>query len=185
MSGLHAMLVHFPLAFWALAILMIMVAAFVPGRWSDLCKGGLLPVLILSLLGGIAGIISGWIIWPADANLYSPLVRNHILMAFWSMGIFAVITALVWRFKEEAFEGCFRWVMVVLALVGGLLFAITGTLGGHLAASPTHFSQLLAAAGWTVYETFYAPDWVLVVLLLLAVVSAFAGFTARVAKSSR
>lgn len=179
MSGLHAMLVHFPLAFWALATLMVLIAALVPGRWGDLCKAGLLPVLVFSLLGGVAGIISGWVIWPADANLYSPLVRNHILMAFWAMGIFAVITALVWRHKEVAFTGHFRWALVVLALAGSLLFAITGTLGGHLAASPTHFSELLAAAGWTVYETFYAPSWMLVVLLLLAVMSAIAGFTAK------
>lgn len=179
MSGIHAMLVHFPIAFWALASLMIIVASLTQGHWANLAKAGLLPVLLLGLAGGLAGMISGWLVWPADANLYSPLTRNHILMSFWALGIYAVLTALVWRFKELVFEGAFRWAMLVLALMGGLFFAISGTLGGHLAASPTPFSALLEAGGWTVYETFYAPDWALLVILLLALGSAAAGFTAK------
>ncbi|SFC51448.1 hypothetical protein SAMN05660443_2926 [Marinospirillum celere] len=179
MSGIHAMLVHFPIAFWALASLMIIVGALMQGHWAQLAKAGLLPVLILGLLGGIAGMVSGWLVWPADANLYSPLTRNHLLMSFWAFGIYAVVTALVWRYRDLVFEGAFRWAMLVLALMGGLFFAISGTLGGHLAGSPTPFSDLLGAGGWTVYETFYVPDWVLVVILILAVASAVAGFTAK------
>lgn len=179
MNGVHAMLVHFPLAFWALATLMILAGVFLTGRFAELSRAGLLPVLVLSLLGAIAGLVSGWLVWPAEANLYSPLTRNHILMAIWSLGIYSIITLLVWRFGALMFQGTQRWALVALALAGGLLFAITGTLGGHLAGSPTHFSQLLSGLGWTVYETFYAPNAVLVVLLVLGVVAAAAGFTAR------
>ncbi|SFX74574.1 DUF2231 domain-containing protein [Marinospirillum alkaliphilum] len=179
MNGVHAMLVHFPLAFWALATLMILAGVFLSGRFAELSRAGLLPVLVFSLLGAVAGLVSGWLVWPAEANLYSPLARNHILMAIWSLAIYSSITLLIWRFGALMFQGTQRWALVVLALAGGLLFAITGTLGGHLAGSPTHFSQLLAAFGWTVYETFYVPDAVLVALLLLAIIAAGVGLTAK------
>jgi len=97
MNGIHAMLSHFPLGFWALATLMILVSAFLSGRLAEISRAALLPVLILSLLGGLAATIVGLLVWPMEANLASPLTRNHMLMSFWSLGIFAMITVLAWK----------------------------------------------------------------------------------------
>ncbi|GAA0577457.1 hypothetical protein ACFQH5_00400 [Halomonas salifodinae] len=169
MSGMHHMLVHFPLGFWALATLMIATAALFPGRLAEIARAGLLPVLILGLLGAVAAIVSGFLVWPWQANLHSPLTRNHILMAFWALGLWGVITLLIWRGGAEAFSGARRWALLFLALLGGLLFAITGTLGGHLAGAPTAFSALIRLLGWEIYTTFYAPLWALGLMLLLAV----------------
>ena len=167
MAATHHMLIHFPLAFWALATLMILYGAVMTGRLAELCRAALLPVLVLSLLGALAGIVSGFLIWPLEANLYSPLARNHILMAFWSLGIFTMLTVLVWRAGDAAFDGGRRWALVILALLGGLFFATAGTLGGHLVGAPTHFSALLGLAGWEVYTTFYSPLWVVAVMVII------------------
>ena len=167
MAATHHMLIHFPLAFWALATLMILYGAVMTGRLAELCRAALLPVLVLSLLGALAGIVSGFLIWPLEANLYSPLARNHILMAFWSLGIFVMLTALVWRAGEAAFDGARRWVLVILALIGSLFFATAGTLGGHLLGSSTAFSLIIDLLGWEVYTTFYSPLWVLAVMVLI------------------
>ncbi|EWH00993.1 hypothetical protein [Halomonas sp. BC04] len=115
MAAMHHMLVHFPLALWALAILMILIGAFLSGRLADISRAALLPVLVISVLGGVAGIVSGLMVWPMQANITSPLARNHILMAFWSLGVFTMLTALVWRAGDAAFDGSRRWALVVLA----------------------------------------------------------------------
>ncbi len=167
MAATHHMLIHFPLAFWALATLMILYGAVMTGRLAELCRAALLPVLVLSLLGALAGIVSGFLIWPLEANLHSPLARNHILMAFWSLGIFTMLTVLVWRAGEAAFDGARRWALVILALVGGLFFATAGTLGGHLLGSSTAFSQIIDLLGWEVYTTFYSPLWVIAVMVII------------------
>ncbi|PXY00148.1 heme ABC transporter permease [Halomonas sp. LBP4] len=179
MTGMHHMLVHFPEAFWALATLLILVGAFLPGRMAELSRAALLPVLVLSLLGALASIVSGSLVWPLEANLASPMVRNHILMALWSLGLYAMLTVLVWRAGDAAFDGARRWVLVLLALIGGLLFATTGTLGGHLAGAPTRFSDLLRLTGWEVYTTFYSPLWVITVMVLIGLACGALGIMTR------
>ncbi|MGJ7457737.1 DUF2231 domain-containing protein [Halomonas sp. MA07-2] len=169
MTGMHHMLVHFPLGFWALATLMILVGAFLSGRMAELSRAALLPVLVLSLLGALVAIITGFTVWPIAANLASPLARNHILMALWSLGIFTVITVLVWRAGDAAFYGARRWALVILALVGGLFFAAAGTLGGHLVGAPTMFSDVLGLMGWAVYTTFYSPLWVIAIMVIIGI----------------
>ncbi|EPC03938.1 hypothetical protein L861_01160 [Litchfieldella anticariensis FP35 = DSM 16096] len=178
MTGLHHMLVHFPVGFWALATLMILVGAVSQGRLAEIARTALLPVLILSLIGALAAIVTGFLVWPWQANLYSPLARNHILMSLWSLGLWTLITVLVWRAGEATFQHIRRWGLVFLALLGGALFAITGTLGGHLAGAPTAFSRLLGALGWNVYTTFYMPTWMLAVMVLVGLGCAWLGLSA-------
>lgn len=169
MTGTHAMLSHFPIGFWALATLMILVGALLPGRLAELSRAALLPVLVLSLLGALATLIIGFLIWPMAANLASPLVRNHILMALWSLGLFTMITVFVWQAGEAAFDGARRWALVILALIGSLMFASAGTLGGHLVGSTTAFSDVLSLMGWEVYTTFYSPLWAIAVMVIIGI----------------
>ncbi|WP_168016942.1 heme ABC transporter permease [Halomonas salinarum] len=169
MNGTHAMLSHFPVGFWALATLMILVGVFLSGRLAELSRAALLPVLILSLIGGLAAIIVGFLVWPMEANLASPLTRNHILMSFWSLGIYTMITVLVWKAGDAAFDGNRRWALVILALTGGLMFSAAGTLGGHLAGAATAFSDVLGLMGWEVYTTFYSPLWVSAVMVIIGI----------------
>ncbi|PWV75853.1 DUF2231 domain-containing protein [Halomonas sp. A11-A] len=179
MTGMHHMLVHFPLGLWALATLMILVGALLPGRLAELSRAALLPVLVLSLLGALAAIVTGFLVWPLEASTHSPLTRNHILMAFWSLGIFTMLTVLVWRAGEAAFDGARRWVLVLLALIGGLLFATAGTLGGHLVGAPTLFSDILGLLGWEVYTTFYSPLWVVVVMVIIGIAAGGLGLKSQ------
>lgn len=158
MTGMHHMLAHFPVGFWALATLMILV-------------------------GALAAIVTGFLVWPLEASTHSPLARNHILMALWSLGGFAMLTVLVWRAGSAAFDGARRWVLVILALIGGLFFAAAGTLGGHLAGASTAFSDVLGLMGWEVYTTFYSPFWVSAVMGLIGIACAVVGLKGRRAAS--
>lgn len=179
MSGIHHMLVHFPLGFWALATLMILVGSFFNGRLAEVSREALLPILVLSLLAAAITIVSGLLVWPLDAALYSPLTRNHILTALWSLGVFVMLTVLVWRAGSSAFDGVRRWVLVILALTGMLIFATTGTIGGHMVGATTQFSELLKLFGWDVYHTFYVPTWVIGMLVLIGLVCAVVGMRSQ------
>ena len=80
----------------------------------------------------------------------------------------------------EALHIAFDPTRALLFDAAGLcLFAVTGTLGGHLAGAPTAFSQLIAALGWKLYNTFYLPTWVLLILALLGLGCALAGMMGR------
>jgi hypothetical protein len=48
-----------------------------------------------------------------------------------------------------------------------------------LSDSATAFSELLRLLGWEVYTTFYLPPWMIVVTVIVAVVLAGIGLTAR------
>ncbi len=175
MSGIHHMLVHFPLGFWALATLMILVGSVFNGRLAEISREALLPVLVLSLLAAAIAIASGFLVWPVEAALSSPLTRNHILTALWSLGVFVMLTVLVWRARNSAFDGARRWVLVVLAITGMSIFATTGTIGGHLVGATTQFSEVLKLLGWNVYNTFFVPTWVVATLVLIGLICAAAG----------
>lgn len=179
MTGMHHMLVHFPIAFWALATLLVLLAVLGRGRAAQIAQVSLLPLLLLSLLGALVAIVSGFLVWPWQANLYSPMVRNHILMAFWALAVWSMLTVLLWRAGKTAFNGKQGWTLVFLALLGSGLFAITGTLGGHLAGAPTAFSQLIAALGWKLYNTFYLPSWALLILVLVGLGCVLVGVMGR------
>ncbi len=184
MSGIHHMLVHFPLGFWTLASLMILVGSFSNGRLAEISREGLLPVLVLSLLAAAITIASGLLVWPLEAALASPLTRNHILTALWSLGIFTMLTVMAWRAGSGAFDGARRWVLVVLALMGMSIFATTGTIGGHLVGATTQFSEVLKLFGWDVYNTFYVPTWVVGTLVVIGLVCAVAGLLSRRSNST-
>ncbi len=183
MSGMHHMLVHFPLGFWALATLMILVGALLSGRMAELSRAALLPVLVLSLLAALVAIISGFLVWPLEAVTSSPLARNHILTALWSLGVFTMLTVLVWRAGSAAFDGARRWVLLLLALIGSSIFATTGTIGGYLVGATTQFSELLKLLGWDVYHTFFVPTWVIAVMVIIGIICAVLGLMERRATS--
>lgn len=165
MRGIHHMLIHVPLGLWLLATGMILVRAFSAGKLARIAEGALPPVLILSLLGGMAAILSGFLIWTWEAALYSPLTRNHILMSFWSLGIWGVITALLVRGGSAAWEGFGSRILAVLALVAAALMAVTGTTGGKIAGIPSYLYAPLEKMGLNIYGTFYLP-WVSIAILV-------------------
>ena len=120
----------------------------------------------------------GMLVWPFDAISASPLGRNHMLSATWTLAYWTLVLVVRWRAGEAVWEGPSRWVMVGLALLGSLLLTITGTLGGHLTGTPTAASQALRAMGWEVYTTYYVPNGTLLAIgaacVLLVGIGAFA-----------
>lgn len=166
MNAYHVMLVHFPIALWTTAALVIGLRAFSNGDLARSADRVLAPLLALGTLTGALGFAVGLAVWPFEAVASSPLARNHVLFASWSLGFWLMLTVLRGVGGERVWQGAWRWVMLGLAGLGVGLQTITGTLGGYLAGNPSAVSQVLRALGWEVFTTFYLPDWALAATLV-------------------
>jgi uncharacterized membrane protein len=168
MSAYHVMLVHFPIALWTTAALIIALRTFSDGALAQSADRVLAPLLAVGTLIGATAFAVGLMVWPIEAVASSPLARNHVLLASWALAYWALLWLIRWLGGERVWQGLWRWTMLGLAALGMGLQTITGTLGGYLAGNPSAVSEVLRRLGWEVFTTFYLPDWLLGVLVVIA-----------------
>lgn len=179
MSAYHVMLVHFPIALWTTAFLLILARSLSGAPLVRAAEGALTPLLALGALSGAAAFAAGLLVWPMEAVASSPLARNHLLLAAWSLAYWTLLWLVRWRAGERVWEGMSRWIMLVLAALGVGLQTLTGTIGGYLAGNPSAVSEIVRRLGWEVFTTFYLPTWMLAVVLAGALMLAALGFAGR------
>ncbi len=121
----------------------------------------------------------GLMIYPWSAITESPLGRNHIMLATWTLSYWIVMGVIGYRFRRFLFEGAQRWITFTMATIGAIVVAITGTLGGSLAGTPSLVSKGLGLIGWNVYTTFYLPTWMLILYGAGAIVLVAIGIYGR------
>jgi hypothetical protein len=170
MGPYHAIAVHFPVALWTVASGIIIFRALSDGVLARAFDRVLVPLLSLGVVTGLVAYTLGQLVWPPDTLQSTPLGRNHMLAATWSLFYWAAVLFLRWRIGERAWEGAVnRLIMLCLGALGAGLLTITGTLGGHLHGAPAYLSEILRMLGFDVYHTFYVPSWVLAVLAIVTV----------------
>lgn len=170
MAPYHAMMAHFPVAIYLTASMILVYRAISDGQLARSFDRVLVPLLALGLVTGIVTYVFGLMVWPADTLQTTPLGRNHMMAATWSMGYWAAVLVLRWWVGEKAWEGLTnRLIMLGLGALGGGLLAITGTIGGHLHGAPSFLTSVLREVGWEVYATFYFPTWMMFVLALVII----------------
>jgi len=113
----HAVLVHFPVAIWTTVSLIVIYRALFDNALSRAGDRILVPLLALSIVAGIAAYTAGFIIFPVDATTASPLIRNHLLAASWSLAYWTVFLITRWLNGESVWVGAKRWIMLGLALL--------------------------------------------------------------------
>lgn len=180
MAPYHHMLAHFPVALLSLAFLLMLYRGLVASDQSRRLENVvLLPCLLLGIAGGLGALLSGLWIWPIEGTLASTMGRNKLLMALWMLALWSAIALLRWRGGDAIWSGMSRLVMLILGAIATILLTTTATLGGHLLGSPSRFSGLLQQMGWNVYQTYFVPDWVLIIMLLVGVAGIAAGLASR------
>jgi hypothetical protein len=175
MAAYHVVLVHFPIALWMTATLAILIRAFSDGPLAKAIDRALVPLLALGLITGVAAYVVGVMVWPWEALSSTPLGRNHMLLATWTVAYWTLLLVTRWLQGEAIWEGVTRWIMAGLAILGSVLLGITGTLGGHLIGVYTEVVDVLRFFGWEVYTTFYVPNLTLVAIVVGAVLLAAIG----------
>ncbi len=183
MTAYHVMLVHFPIALWTTATLVIVLRAFSDGALARAADAVLTPLLFIGAVTGALAFAVGLLVWPTEAVASSPLARNHMLLAGWTLAYWILLWLTRWRGGEQVWQGLWRWIMLGLGLLGVGLQTITGTLGGYLAGNPSAVSEIVRRLGWEVFTTFYLPDWVLILLVISALAMIALGFTGKPARA--
>ena len=164
-------MVHFPVALWTVASGIVFFRAFSDGPLARAFDRVLVPLLLIGVATGVVSYTLGLLVWPPDTLQATPLGRNHMIAASWSLSSWVAVLFLRWRVGEMVWEGRVnRLIMVGLGALGASQLAATGTLGGHLHGGPAYLSELMRVFGWDVYHTFYTPTWVLLVLAVVIVV---------------
>lgn len=169
MNAYHVMLVHFPIALWTTAFLIILARTVSGAPLVRAAEGALTPLLAFGALSGALAFAVGLLVWPLEAVASSPLARNHVLLAGWALAYWTLLWVVRWRVGDRIWEGVSRWIMLALATLGVGLQTLAGTLGGYLAGNPSAVSDVVRKLGWEVFTTFYLPDWVLAVVVIAAV----------------
>ena len=171
MGPYHAIMVHFPVALWIVASAIVVFRALSGSALALAFDRVLMPFLVLGVVTGVIAYTLGQFVWPPDTLQSTPLGRNHMMTATWSLTCWSVVLFLRWRAGERVWDGFpNRLVMLILGALGGLLLAATGTLGGHLHGAPAYLSEIVRMLiGWDVYETHYIPNWALGVLAVVIV----------------
>ena len=184
MAGYHVVLVHFPIALWMTATLAILFRMVSDGPLAKTIDRALIPLLAAGLIFGLAAFLIGLLVWPWETISSTPLGRNHVLLATWTVAYWALLLATRWIQGEAVWDGMTRWIMGGLAILGSALLGITGTLGGHLVGIYTDVSEVLRLFGWEVYTTFYVPTFTLAVLGLVTLLLIGVGFWQRTARTT-
>ena len=184
MAPYHVVLVHFPIALWMTATLAILFRAFSDGALAKAVDRALVPLLTIGLISGVAAFAVGLMVWPWETISATPLGRNHVLLASWTVAYWTLLLITRWLRGEAVWQGASRWIMAGLALLGSLLLGITGTLGGHLVGIYTELSQVLRLLGWEVFTTFYVPNVTLAVIGVITLLLIGLGLWGRRAGST-
>jgi hypothetical protein len=179
MAPYHVVLAHFPIALWMTATLAILLRAFSDNQLARAVDRALVPLLSISLAFGIAAFSIGFFVWPWETISSTPLGRNHMLAASWTLAFWAVVLFVRWRRGDAVWKGMTRWIMAGLALLGSALLGITGTLGGHLVGIYTEVSAGLRLLGWEVFTTYYVPNLSLAAIGIIAALLLALGFSGR------
>jgi hypothetical protein len=158
----HILVAHFPVALWVSAYLFILIRSFSDSNIAVQLQKAIWPLAALGTLAGFVTYGLGLTIYPWSAITESPLGRNHILLATWTLSYWTVMSVLGYRFRRHLFDGAQRWITFSLATIGAIVITITGTLGGSLTGTPSLVTRSLSWIGWDVYMTFYLPTWMLI-----------------------
>jgi predicted membrane protein DUF2231 len=179
MAVYHVLVVHFPIALWMTAYLFIALRTFSDAEIIVRLQKSIWPLILLGSLAGAVAFVLGLQIYPWSAITQSPLGRNHIMLATWTLSYWTVMGVLGYRLRRHLFDGIQRWMTFTLASIGALVVMITGTLGGSLGGAPSLVTKSLGLIGWNVYTTFYLPTWMLVVFAAGAILLVVLGFLGR------
>ncbi|HSV28568.1 MAG TPA: heme ABC transporter permease [Candidatus Omnitrophota bacterium] len=186
MAPYHHIAVHFPVALLGIAFLVLMLRGTTRNDRVERLEGlAIVPLLSIGIAGAVAAQVTGLLIWPLDAALTSTMGRNKLLMASWLVATWALVLILRILAGPAIWNGRGRIVLLGLGAFGAFLLATVGSLGGHLLGAPSRLSDLLHQLGWSVYQTFYAPDPVLTAMVAVGAAAIVVGLLVPGASSHK
>ncbi len=128
----------------------------------------------------VVGIITGFLVWPLEATLRSPVMKNKILASFLSVAFWGAFLAVRFRRGPLLWSNLTLGVYAVMLAASGFVFGmITSSIGGDAAGNPSGFENIVRIFGVETRFTFYLPTWLNLVVIVLGVLALVVAFTAR------
>jgi hypothetical protein len=180
MGVYHILVQAFPIVLWNAAFLFILIRIISDGKLARNLGKAVTTLIFLGVLGGAVTYALGLLVWPFGALISSPLGRNHLLLASWTLAYWTVLLVFTWRLGDALWQGTTRWITLGLSLLGVVFLNITGTLGGSVAHNPSAVSDVVRyLLRWELYTTFYVQDVSLWVLVAVSIGFVAAGIWGR------
>jgi len=137
LSQLHPQVVHFPIALFAVYVLLEIIGAFVK---KDFFSKAAHLVLFLGVLSAFAAVLTGnsakvaaRALSKAGASIPLKAIGEHEDYANFIMWFFAGLLVLrTYLVLKKKFIGAIKYIFVILALAGAFFVYRTGELGGRL-----------------------------------------------------
>jgi hypothetical protein len=141
---------------------------------------GLLVSAAVGFLIALGGLVTGVGLWPMEAVLNSPLLKNKLttvtmLVLIWGMFLFLRMT-----------RGPDLWNRPVLAsfasvlVIGGFFMnVLANSIGGDVAGNASGFEEIVRLFGIETRHTFYLPTWLVAVVFALGALCAAAGLAVQ------
>jgi uncharacterized membrane protein len=130
-SHFHPMIVHFPIAL-LLAGILADLASLIYKNEPCLKKAGFY-LQISGTLGAIAAFLTGFLFTPELAGPVREIRETHELFAqitMWVMIVSSIVRIYLVVKKME--ETNWKWLSLILFLIGATAVGITGYLGGNM-----------------------------------------------------
>lgn len=174
------MIVSIQTGLFTLAALAILVRLIRGKQLSAEVRRGLGLAIGLSaglgLVSIVISLLTGFFVWPSEAVLNSPLLKNKIFTGLLLALIFGTFLYLHRRHGEGLWEqAALRAYYSILGVGGYLLLVVTNSIGGDVAGNPSGFELLPRLIGVETRFTFYLPTWLNLILVLLGLAAAVLG----------
>jgi uncharacterized membrane protein len=129
LSRFHAALVHFPIA-WLFLLVLVDLGTFVGGRpwqqWGFLLGIGTVLTAIVAVVTGLVRSQS----MPVDAAMRA-LIETHERLAITTTSLTAA-AVLLRVISKNQLPGARRWLYLALLMTAALLIGLTGHMGGKI-----------------------------------------------------
>jgi len=127
LQPLHPKLVHFPIALFMTALFFEVMSHAVRKDFFHQCA---MSLYVFAALVTPVVVLTGT--WAAKASgLHHPVLDEHRLYAFWTMGVSLVSLPILWLLVKKNPKGA-RMFFVVCLIALAILVTLTGHEGGEM-----------------------------------------------------
>ena len=139
----------------------------------------------LGLALTVIGIISGFLVWPLEATLRSPVMKNKILSSFLILAFWGAYLVVRIRRGAQVWHNLTMSVYLALLALSGFAFGmITSSIGGDAAGNPSGFENIVRIFGVETRFTFYLPTWLNLLIIVLGIGALVLGITMKRGQSA-
>lgn len=129
-THLHPMLVHFPIALAAVALLFDLASYYFKKDWLNKAA---VTLAVLATLGAGAALLSGFFFTKPVAGLAAILKEKHVLYAIISTVMLAIasITGLIALLKYD-YQTKLKYLFTLFMILAAIGISMTGMVGGSI-----------------------------------------------------